>query len=261
MKNNIKLSVIIAYYKNIDFLELVLLSLENQTIKNFEVIIAEDADDDETKNFLNKCNYSFKISHVYQEDIGWRKNKILNSAIRISKADFLLFIDGDCILHRKFIEEYSKRTQKELCLFGDRVQLDAKITRKLIETKDLSNLLILKILFSKSTSRSQGIYIPFIKSKRKLYVNGSSFCVSRKKMYEINGFDEDFINPTCGEDVDIQRRLILLGAKFKSVEHKAIQYHLYYTQKERKESIEKSGSLFEKKFQNENYRCKNGLIK
>ena len=37
-----KLSLIISIYNKYDFLYLVLKSIENQTFKNFEVIIAED---------------------------------------------------------------------------------------------------------------------------------------------------------------------------------------------------------------------------
>ena len=37
-----KVSVIIAVYKDVEALELIIESLKNQTYKNFEVIIAED---------------------------------------------------------------------------------------------------------------------------------------------------------------------------------------------------------------------------
>ena len=39
-----KLSVIIAFYKNLPFLDLVLSGLKNQTYDDFEVIVAEDDD-------------------------------------------------------------------------------------------------------------------------------------------------------------------------------------------------------------------------
>ncbi|MFY9082810.1 glycosyltransferase, partial [Aliarcobacter butzleri] len=37
-----KISLIIAVYKDVESLELIIESLRNQTYKNFEVIIAED---------------------------------------------------------------------------------------------------------------------------------------------------------------------------------------------------------------------------
>ena len=49
---------------------------------------------------------NFEIVHISQEDRGFRKNKALNNALKIAKGNLLIFVDGDCILHHKFIEEY-----------------------------------------------------------------------------------------------------------------------------------------------------------
>jgi len=48
-----KVSVIIAIYKDIESLALILDSLSHQTYKNaFEIIVAEDGEDIEVKNFI-----------------------------------------------------------------------------------------------------------------------------------------------------------------------------------------------------------------
>jgi glycosyltransferase involved in cell wall biosynthesis len=51
MKN--KVSLIIAVYKRVDFLELIFKSIEKQTFRNFQVIIAEDDCSPNIKNFLD----------------------------------------------------------------------------------------------------------------------------------------------------------------------------------------------------------------
>ena len=77
-------SVIIPYYKDLVALELVLTALNNQSAKNrFEVVIAEDDNDPETKIFLDKhkASFQFEIQHVNQEDKGYRRSKALNNGI------------------------------------------------------------------------------------------------------------------------------------------------------------------------------------
>ena len=44
----------------------------------------------------------FEIKHVSQEDVGFRKCKILNEAIKIASKNIII-IDGDCLLHHKFL--------------------------------------------------------------------------------------------------------------------------------------------------------------
>ena len=47
-----KVSVIIAVYKDVEALELIIESLKNQTYKNFEVVIAEDGQDEKMQAFI-----------------------------------------------------------------------------------------------------------------------------------------------------------------------------------------------------------------
>ncbi|MDX9925511.1 MAG: glycosyltransferase, partial [Ignavibacteriaceae bacterium] len=82
-----KTSLIIAVYNNKKYLELVFAGLERQTFKDFEVIIADDGSNSSIAELLSeyKKNSSFAIKHVWHDDKGFRKNKILNEAIRHSE--------------------------------------------------------------------------------------------------------------------------------------------------------------------------------
>jgi cellulose synthase/poly-beta-1,6-N-acetylglucosamine synthase-like glycosyltransferase len=104
------LSIIISYYKNMPALRLIFDALAVQTYGRFEAIVAEDAQDAAAIAFIAECRrrYPFPILHVSHEDCGFRKTKILNDAIRISHGEGLVFIDGDCIPHRRFMEVYAR---------------------------------------------------------------------------------------------------------------------------------------------------------
>ena len=62
-------SVILAVYNQPAFLELVLLSLQNQTHKDFEVIVADDGSGPEIANLIEQYNGEsrFPIAHVWHE--------------------------------------------------------------------------------------------------------------------------------------------------------------------------------------------------
>jgi len=62
---------------------------------------------------------------------------------------------------------------------------------------------------------------------------GCNFSLYKKDIIAINGFDERYEAPSIGEDTDVQFRLELNGVKVKSLNHIAVQYHLYHNLQER----------------------------
>jgi hypothetical protein len=57
---------------------------------------------------------------------------------------------------------------------------------------------------------------------------GSNFSVAKKHLIAINGFDELYTGPGCGEDSDVQYRLSLIGVTGKSLRNLAVQYHVWH---------------------------------
>jgi len=235
-----------------------------QSYKDFEVIIAEDGKDSSILKVVEafSCEHSIPITHLTQEDKGFRKNRIFNKAIEAASGEMLIFIDGDCFLHRHFISEYAKRSRDNLCLFGRRVMLDHVLTSKLLNgIKQVENLNAVSVFFSKSKKKEDAIYLPIRVTRRNRGIKGCSFCVPKKTMLRINGFDEDFEEPFIGEDTDIERRLVLAGAALQCTKFNTIQYHLYHDSGDRTESFYKNLFLYSEKVKQESFWCANGIIK
>jgi hypothetical protein len=57
---------------------------------------------------------------------------------------------------------------------------------------------------------------------------GSNFSAWKRDLVEVNGFDEEYDGPGCGEDSDVQYRLGLIGVRGKSLRNLAIQFHLWH---------------------------------
>ncbi|MBZ4683376.1 MAG: hypothetical protein JG768_800 [Fusobacteriales bacterium] len=258
-----KISLVISVYKNIDYLDLILRSLKNQVYKNFEIIVAEDNNGKEMKDYIEKVkhDYKFVIKHVTQEDRGFRKNKILNKAIKEAEGSHIIFIDGDCVLHNKFIYQYVKNIKENYVLFGRRTHISKNLTEKLVKTKKLFLLSLPIILLTKCKRKEEAFYIPFITSKRKSGVYGCNFMVSKKDLYEVNGFDEEYEGPYYGEDKDIESRLRLKGLKFNCIKRKVIEYHLYHEKGDREEAAKKNKEIYERKVKEGKYFCELGIEK
>ncbi len=246
-----KATLILSFYNKIDVLKLVLTSLELQSEKDFEIILADDGSRndvvDDLKSLIEESPNIIK--HCWHADTGWRKNKILNQAVRESLSDYFIFVDGDCLLHEKFVAEHLKYSEKGVVLTGRRVNLSKRATVKLTDTSIRSGYLGKPILLDsfydniKGNGKffEHGFY--FGSSKFGTWLNrkdkgilGSNFSLNREDFYAVNGFDERFTHPAVGEDTDIEHRLIRNGCRIQTVRNRAIQYHIYHKELPREEA-------------------------
>ncbi len=240
-------TVIAAFYNKIDYLRLVLAGFERQSEKDFELIVADDGSKQEIVKELESLSkkISFPLIHIWQEDKGFRKNKILNKAITTAKSNYIIFIDADCIPHFRFVEEHISYSEKGSCLTGRRVNLSQKYTQILSPQKvregliEKNNFALIKdSLFGESFYVEKGFYFKSrllrkIFNKKKRGLLGCNFSLYKEDMLNINGFDERYEAPSIGEDSDVQFRLELNGIKIISLNHIAVQYHLYHQLLER----------------------------
>ena len=125
MKNNITVALVISTYNWPQALELVLLSVKNQSLLPDEVIIADDGSTDDTKELVEKFQQDFptKLIHLWHEDKGFRRSAVLNMAFSKTKSQYLIQLDGDCIIHKDFIKDHISHAEKETFLFGSRVNI------------------------------------------------------------------------------------------------------------------------------------------
>jgi hypothetical protein len=184
--------------------------------------------------------YTFPINHLWHEDRGWRKNTMLNNGIRAARADHLVFIDGDCLPSRHFLLDHWNEREPERVLMGRRVETSERWSKALtLESIQSGEFEKYKWgewvdgLMGRSLRVEDGLRIPSKLLRRILLRNvrgmlGSNFSAAKKDLEAINGFDELYDGPGCGEDSDIQYRLSLIGVTGKSLRNLAIQYHIWH---------------------------------
>lgn len=224
-----KASLIISIYKNTRALEAVLNSLKRQTEQDIEVILSEDGNDAQMAAFIASYDFPWPMQHLTQPDEGWRKEKALNKAVVAAKSDWLIFIDGDCVLHPRFIEYHVRYQQRGIMLAGKRVKLNPELSERCMKGEKFC---IFPYLFARRGCRyvEEAFYCKsaeWLRRKVKHLV-GSNMSMSRADLIAINGFDENYVLPATGEDYDIEWRMIANGCKIVSLRNLAVQYHLYH---------------------------------
>lgn len=237
-----QLSLVIAVYNKPEVLRLVLLSCARQTFRDFEIIVADDGSGPEIAAVIEEARtqLNLTIQHLWHPDMGWQKNIMLNKAIRAARTDYLVFIDGDCILHHEFIRDHLSERAAGYALCGRRVEMGLQWAKQLNEDFVRSGKyerIGLRDLWEGISGRSQRVEDALRITNRSLAsllhgksarILGSNFSIYKSDLEKINGFDELYKTPGCGEDSDVQYRLELAGVKAKSIRHKAIQYHVHH---------------------------------
>jgi len=237
-----KITLVISVYNKPEILRLVLAACARQSFPDFEIVVADDGSGAAIRDVVTEARLVSPqpILHLWHEDRGWRKNVILNNAIRTSRGEHLVFSDGDCIPSRHFLLDHWTEREDRRVLLGRRVETSERwsqaLTVRAIETGEFEKLGMREILdglAGRSLRVEDGIRMPRRIIRRLLLrrvggMLGSNFSASREDLVAINGFDELYDGPGCGEDSDVQYRLSLNGVLGKSLRNLAIQYHVWH---------------------------------
>lgn len=235
MGSDFSVGIIISTYNNSVWLEKVLIGYMNQTVLASEIVIADDGSRSDTKEMIDRYSHFLPITHVWHEDNGFQKSAILNKAIVVSKSDYLIFTDQDCIPRYDFIETHIRYAQKGYFLSGGYFKLPMFLSL-LIAKEDIES----RDAFSLKWLRQKGLPISFKCSKlfcNKIYSailntitpakatwNGCNASGWRSDIIEANGFNEDM--HYGGQDREFGERLINKKLRSKQIRYSAIVLHL-----------------------------------
>lgn len=269
-----KASLIIAFYNNTRYLALIFEALKRQTERDFEVIIADDGSNPDSVKIVDRLisEAPFPVNHVWHEDKGWRKNIILNKSVVAAKSDYIIFLDGDCIPHHKFIAEHTSMSTHGTVVAGRRVQLthvlSEAVTPRIISSGRLHSYVMPRMLWAgiKGEERhvDEGLRMTN-KTMRRLFMNkrrrgilGCNFSMYKEDLMKVNGFDERFLLPGTGEDTDLEERLNRVGIFCRVESHHITVYHRKH---KREDLINENVALYEENNRNNVSWTPYGIVK
>jgi glycosyltransferase involved in cell wall biosynthesis len=244
----------------------------------YEVLIADDGSTAETRDTVldmqEKLKHAFPVKHIWHEDIGFRKPKILNETVRRSTGDYLVFIDGDCMAHRHFIRSHVEKSGPDAVLSGKRVEIGKELTERLLARGTILNSFSLKLLWDAVMSRSRKVEEAIMLRNRYLRrfthrdritddgVWGCNFSLYKDLFIAINGCDEDFLDGSI-EDNDLGIRVLNQGKQIRSVRGLAIIFHLWHKSSWsfENEKYQHNLAILKRRIENKEPVCKNGIRK
>lgn len=113
-----KISVILTTYNIEKYIKESLLSLINQNFNDYEIIVLDDGSNDLTLNVIQKYTKSFDFIKLYSFS-NLNAGELRNEGIKLSKGEYIIFLDGDDIFHEDFLYRmYEKiKTEKaDICI-------------------------------------------------------------------------------------------------------------------------------------------------
>lgn len=128
------ISIIVTTYDRTDALDAVLRSLSRQQDRRFEVIVADDGSGPETAALIEawQPRLGAPLRHVWQEHRDFRAAEIRNRAIRASKGDYCVFLDGDCLARPDFVAVHRSLAEPGWFVTGNRALLTQERTEAVL---------------------------------------------------------------------------------------------------------------------------------
>ena len=222
----------ITSYQRPDALTAVLASVAAQRVPPDEIVIADDGSGPATRDviaaFLARTPVPARL--VSQPHEGFRVARLRNIAIAAATLDYLVFVDGDMLLHPEFIADHLRLARPGFYTQGVRAHADAHLTAALLRgaafpafaTRGLGGARRAYLLHSRALAgisrRSANAFIAIKACNQGFW---------RHDLLHVNGFNEDIVG-WGPEDKELCARLEHAGVRRQTLLFGGIACHLHH---------------------------------
>jgi len=250
----VKFSIIVTTYNRPLALNRVLESISNLNYKNFEVIIADDGSTSDTREIISSWSSKFSLIHAWQEDLGFRAAAARNLAVSKSSGDYLIFLDGDCLVFPNFLSRHLYLARKNYLVAGNRLLLNKQITLEVERgIQNPLNWSFWQWCWSRMTGAINRllplVFIPGnawrkFRTRQWKGVRTCNLGLFKSDFLRVNGFDESFVG-WGHEDADLAIRLIDHGVLRKDGQFATAVLHLWHKENDRSKEAENKDRALE----------------
>lgn len=267
------IGVVITTYNSPLWLAKVLTGYEQQIGDDFSTIIADDGSDETTREVVEafRARGKLRIEHVWQEDQGFRKCRILNRAIARTSCDYLVFTDGDCIPEPGLIETHRQLAAPGRFLSGGYIKLTMAVSEKITEQDIRSGRAFERDwLLAQGQPRSHKLWKLLREPWKKHLLNtltpaaaswnGMNSSTWTRDLVAVNGFNEDM--QYGGLDRELGERLWNYGHQSKQIRFSTVCLHLDHARGYAKPEIwERNRRIRKAVKQQRSWWAANGIVK
>jgi len=250
----VRLAVIVTTYNRPDALRAVLAGFAAQSDREFELLVADDGSREDTGALVAAFARSapFPCRHVWHPDEGFRAAEIRNRALALTRADYVVFTDGDCIPSRVFVARHRALAEPGWFVAGNRVLLSEGFTaRALAEGLPLHAWTGRQWVQARLAGDVNRL-APLLdlgdggwRKRRPRQWEGVKTCnlgVWRADLETVNGLDESYTGWGM-EDSDLVVRLLRAGVRHKTARFSATVFHLWHRENDRSRLPENQARL------------------
>jgi glycosyltransferase involved in cell wall biosynthesis len=226
-------ALVVSTYERPDALGAVLDSVTRQRAAPDEIIIADDgsggATQDVITNFTRRS--PVPVRAVSQPHEGFRLTRLRNLATAAATSDYLIFIDGDMLLHEAFVADHRRQARPGWFTQGVRVRADAALTARLIDTPRLplgpatGGLGLLRRAYLLRSHRLAAA--TRLAANRFIAIKGCNQAFWRDDLLRVNGFNEA-IQGWGPEDKELCARLVHAGVERQTLLFGGVAVHLHH---------------------------------
>ncbi len=239
-----RIAVILTTYNRPDALAAVLAGYAAQRDAEFELLIADDGSTDDTRRVCQefKSRVAFPVTHVWHEDRGFRAAAIRNRALAATRADYVVFSDGDCVPGRRFVAQHQRLAERGWFVAGNRVLLSAPFTSRALNERLPLHGWGIGAWMGAWLRRDINRWLPLVTlpdvglrkaaPQRWVGVKTCNLAAWRDDLLRVNGLDETYSGWGL-EDSDLVIRLQHAGVRHKSARFAAPVFHLWHAENDR----------------------------
>ncbi|MBC5764513.1 glycosyltransferase family 2 protein [Ramlibacter albus] len=213
-----KTAFVVLTYNRADALLAVLRGLAPQCGANHEVIVADDGSRPEHVDAMREGLPAFDcpVRHVWHPDVGFTASRARNLGAQAAGADYLVFMDGDCVPGVRFVQMHEALARPGCFVNGSRVLLDEPLTRQVtageLDPSGIGAGGWLRLRAAGHVNKLSHLVrwpgAPGRDEKRFRWkgIRSCNFGVWKEDFCKVNGFDETF-SGWGHEDADLVLRL------------------------------------------------------
>ena len=244
-------SIIVTTYNRPSYLALVLKSLGEQDYpKPYEVVVADDGSEQSTAEIITELAEltPYTLIHAWHEDRGFRAAAARNHAVSKSSGDYLIFLDGDCVVCPNFLSAHDRLAHSGYMVCGRRVKLNESYTAQLLRRRELppgDRSWLRRRLSGEIHSVLPLLYFPYFRYQQATKWRGVMTCnlgLWRHDFEKVNGFDETY-EGWGDEDHDLAVRLLRCGVRRKEGRSDVPVIHLWHKKSDRAAKSRNRGRL------------------
>ena len=229
------ISLLVTTYNSPDLLEAVLKSIVKLDELPNEVLIADDGSKEETIELIKRYQQNFPcdLVHVWHEDRGYRVASIRNKAAARAVGNYIIFIDGDCLLRPDFIAQHIKLSRPNHFVAGNRVMLTEAYSKHILEKDiDITTVRAFELDSANVNRRWSLLQLPlgflrYVRSSTWKGVKSCNMSMYTQDFLDSNGFDESF-EGWGYEDSELIVRLLNKGLRRISGRFAVTVIHLWH---------------------------------